>query len=206
MIVTAHQPNYLPGESVLAKVAAADAIIWLDEVQLSRGGWTNRNRMPDGSWLTVPLEHGDQPQPVNRARIAEHDNWRLRHCRTLAQHYGEEATEELRAEIERPYRLLVGLNLALLEHLVGHRAGWRFQSHLDGGRAAIAVSDDRAELAPISQRLAMMVQEIGGTSYLSGPSGRNYLDETPFYVLGIAVDYFEWAGQNPCSAGTYARA
>lgn len=206
MIVTAHQPNYLPGLSVIEKLAAADAVVWLDEVQFSHGGWSNRNRMPDGSWLTVPVEHHTEPSTFratfpafNRVRISEHDGWRNRHATTLRQHYGT-GVDDLCEEIQRPYRLLVGLNLALLRVMLdGCDTAWHFQSHLDGGRTTLAVSDDRVELAPISKRLAMMVSELGGDVYLSGPSGYRYLDESPFDALGIEVRYFEWNGPNPCA-------
>jgi hypothetical protein len=72
-----------------------------------------------------------------------------------------------------------------------------FQSHLDGGHAVQAVSEDRDELLSISERLAMMVAEAGGDTYLSGPSGRGYLDEQPFTRLGIHVDYWP-GGTNDC--------
>ena len=76
---------------------------------------------------------------------------------------------------------------------------WHFQSHLDGGHAVWAVGEKRYELAPISARLAIMVAELGGTTYLSGPSGRNYLDEEPFLQLGISVEYWKFDGPNDCS-------
>jgi hypothetical protein len=212
MIVTAHQPNYLPGLSVIEKVEAADAVIWLDEVQYSHGGWTNRNRMPDGSWLTVPVERRTDMGPINRVRISEHGGWRDSHCKALKQHYKGAHTNglvlDLCAEIMRPYRLLIGLNLALLRLLIDPtesmrrsdmEAAWYFQSHLDGGHAVWASGDEEYELAPISQRIAMMVAELGGDVYLSGPSGRNYLDEKPFDERGIKVDYWKFDGPNDCA-------
>lgn len=199
--ITAHQTNYLPGVSVTEKIRQSDAVIWLDEVQYTHGGWTNRNRMPDGSWLTVPVERSTNMAAMNRVRISEHGGWRRDHCKTIRQHYGQ--AEEICAEIQRPYRLLIGLNLALLRIILDNcDAAWHFQSHLDGGHAVVAVSEHRQELAPISLRLAMMTEELGGDTYLSGPSGRNYLDETPFTERGIAVEYFEWSGDNVCSLST----
>ncbi len=201
VIVTAHTPNYLPGLNVIEKIRSADAVIWLDEVQYSHGGWSNRNRMSDGSWLTVPVERRTDMGPFNRVRISEHGNWRHDHTKTLWQHYGDDL-QDILAEIRRPYRLLVGLNLALLRLLLERTwTTWHFQSHLDGGHAVWAVSEERAELAPISLRLAMMVAEIGGTTYLSGPSGRDYLDERPFNERGIAVSYYEHRGSNECAVG-----
>lgn len=201
MIVCAHQSNFLPGLSVVKKISQADAVIWLDEVQYSKGGWTNRNKLPSGAWLTVPVEKATDGLPINRVRISPHEIWRHHHCKALRQEYGTgPLVEELCAEIERPYGLLVGLNLALLEPLLveaGACARWHFQSHLDGGRAVNAVSEEAVELKPISERLAMMVAELGGDTYLSGPSGFRYLDESPFRERGIEVRYFEFSGPNP---------
>lgn len=199
MVVTAHQPNYLPGLSIIRKIEEADAVIWLDEVQYSHDGWTNRNRMPDGSWLTIPVERGTDMAAMNRVRISEHGDWRRAHVKTLTQHYGG-ATYRICKEIKRPYRLLIGLNLACLRVLLGDRTQWHFQSHLDGGRPAVAVSMDPEELKEQSLRLARMVVELGGDTYLSGPSGLNYLDEEPFHERGVAVEYFQWAQENRCSA------
>jgi hypothetical protein len=207
MIVTAHQPNFLPGRSVVDKLAEADAVIWLDEVQYTKQGYTNRNRLPDGSWLTVPVERETDGLPINRVRISDERRWRARHARTLEQAYGRgELVEAVCAEILRPYRLLVGLNLALLRLLLGRSPAWHFQSHLDGGHAVAAVSDERVALLPISERLAMMTAELGGDTYLSGPSGFRYLDETPFCERGIAVRYFTYTqATNPCALGLVTR-
>jgi hypothetical protein len=112
---------------------------------------------------------------------------------------------ELCVEIDRPFRLLTGLNLACLRVLLADATTrWHFQSHLDGGHAAVAVSDVHAELLPISERLAIMVAELGGDTYLSGPSGFRYLSEIPFLERGIDVRYFEWSRSNPCSVARLA--
>ncbi len=199
MIVTAHQPNTLPGSSVISKCLAADTILWLDEVLFSPGGWTNRNRLRSGAWLTVPVMSGAGSLPINRVGISEHGQWRRRAAKSLRQEYaGGDWLEEICDVIERPYRLLVGLNMALLQIVFrGTSPLHLFQSHLDGGRAVEAVSNDPRALAPISVRLAMMVEEAGGDVYLSGQSGRNYLDERPFAQRGIEVRYWQHHGPNP---------
>jgi hypothetical protein len=202
MIITAHQPNTLIGLSVLSKVVASDAVIWLDEVQYTKGGWSNRNRTLTGQWLTVPVERHCSFKPLNRVRIGEPDfDWRGKMAHRLRSTWDGDVVDRVCAEIHRPYRLLVGLNVALLKILLesaGSEAIWAFQSHLDGGHAVVSQSEDSVELAPISERLAMMVEELGGTTYLSGPSGRNYLDETPFTKRGLEVAYWKHEGPNPC--------
>lgn len=179
-------------------------MVWLDTVQYAKGGWTNRNRLRDGSWLTVPVARGTDGLAVNCVRVSEHGRWRCKAISRIRQLYGRSGPSEgVCVELERPYGLLVGLNLALLRVVLDARgcgARWHFQSHLDGGNAVVAVSDDAGELLPISDRLAMMVAEVGGDVYLSGPSGIRYLDERPFSERGIEVRYFAYGRpENPCA-------
>jgi hypothetical protein len=104
--------------------------------------------------------------------------------------------------------MLIALNLSILQLIARQlelRALWHFQTHLDSGRAVRAVSENARELLPISERLAMMTAELGGETYLSGPSGRGYLDERPFLERGLEVRYFEWGRRpNPCAAALLA--
>ena len=199
MIVTAHQPNYLPGLSVTEKVRVADVCIWLDDVQFSKGGWTNRNRLCDGVYLTVPVDRSTLGGPISGVRVCDATAWRFKHEETLGQRFGWNETARLRSAIcggpdsER----LVRLNwrcLRILFPLVGIRTAHVWQSTLDSGLTLQAESDDPSELAPISERLAAMVAEVGGRTYLSGPSGRDYLDEEPFRRRGVEVVYFRYDG------------
>lgn len=203
MIVTAHQPNLFLAASIVTKIQAADAVLWLDEVQFTKNGWTNRNKLPGGRWLTVPVERHCIFKPINRVRIGEPaKEWREPFVRALIEAWPGDTTAAVCREILRPYRLLVGLNVAILRLLLAELAPdvlWAFQSHLAGGHTLPAVSSDKETLKPISTQLAMMVEEVGGTVYLSGPSGRNYLDEAPFRERGIDVDYWVHSGPNPCA-------
>lgn len=189
MIVTGHTPNFLPGASVIRKVMSADAVIWMDMMQYERHGFCNRNRFSDGAWLTVPVNEADDRGPFSRVRIADPSGFaRRKIARTLTHKIGA-ASAAFGRELLRPYEMLVGLNMALLAQMVPvHSAAWHMQSHLAAGRY-----DD------VSHGLAAMTAELGGTVWLSGPSGRNYLDEAPFAARGIEVRYFEHVGPNPCA-------
>ena len=188
-IVTGHQLNFLPGCSVIEKIRAADAVVWMDEMQYERHGWVNRNRLADGTKITIPVSDHDTFAPINRVRIGDPTGrGREKVARTLEHHLGD-AGAPFAAEIRRPYRLLAGLNARLLRILLDGLAIDReehLQSHLGAGRYEAT-----------SNGLAEMVAELGGTVWLSGPSGRDYLDETPFADRGIRVDYFDWSGPNP---------
>lgn len=193
MIVTGHQPNFLPGLSVMSKVAAADAVIWMDEMQYERHGFVNRNRFEGESFMTIPVATEDTFAPINRVRIADPTGRaREKVARTIEARLGRFGPD-FGFIVRQPFALLVGLNVALLDwmrsgHGIGEEAVWYFQSHLAAGR-----------YANTSEGLAAMVAEVGGTVWLSGPSGRNYLDETPFAERGIEVRYYEHVGPNPCA-------
>ena len=201
-VVTAHQPNLLIGANIVSKIEVSDAVIWLDEVQYTKGGWTNRNKLPNGEWLSVPVERHCAFKPINRVRIGDPvKDWRGPLVHKLVDAWPGETTSAVCREILRPYRLLVGLNTSLLKITLESLSiftPWIFQSHLDGGHAVVAQSREKSELAPISHRLAMMVEELGGTVYLSGPSGRNYLDEAPFKERDITVEYWNHTGPTSC--------
>lgn len=189
MIVTGHQLNTLPGMSVIEKVRAADAVIWMDLMQYRRHSWVNRNRFSDGSMFTIPVAESDTFAPINEVRIADPTGRaRAKVARTLEHKLGA-AAAPFAVELQKPYKLLAGLNarlLALLLDGLDIHPCQHFQSHLGTGRY-----DDTSE------GLAAMVEEVGGTGWLSGPSGRKYLDERPFKARGIAVSYFDWDGPNP---------
>lgn len=184
MIVTGHQVNFLPGLSVIEKIRAADICVWMDEMQYERHGWVNRNRLADGTMLTVPVAEHDTFEPINRVRISD-PTFRARKkiAKTLGMRLGRHADAYVK-HLLRPYQLLVGLNSALLSELMVDLdigCEHHLQSHLGTGRYEAT-----------SLGLAEMVEEVGGTVWLSGPSGRNYLDEAPFAERGIEVRYFDW--------------
>lgn len=189
-VVCAHQINFLPGCSVMAKVQAADAVIWLDKVAYTAGGFINRNQLPDGTWLTVPVDHGTLSGTLGMVAISQHGNWRKKIATTLTQRYGSAPhfDPEIPNIIEtETTNRLVTLNHKLLQQIMadlGIEVEQHFQSELPC----------RGE---ISYKLASMVKQVGGTVYLSGPSGRGYLNPEPFEKNGIELRYFEWLHANP---------
>lgn len=197
--------------SVVSKIRASDYVVWLDTVQYTKGGFTNRNRLPNGSWLTVPLLKHQTFRRICEVQIGSptKTNWRETLVRQIELAWGEsEIVEEVCEEIRRPRGLLVGLNFALLEIVMREYCSFvkqERQSTLDAGSAVVAESEDPAELLPISDRLAMMVAELGGDVYLSGQSGHNYLNEEPFRERGIEVEYWQFQGQNLCVLDVLSR-
>ena len=191
MIVTAHQPGYLPGVSVVAKLAHADAVVWLDEARFTTPGFLNRNRLADGTWLTVPVCRRDHRTPIKDVTIAS-NGWQSDHIWTLRErfmggdHFDPAFTEILASDQAQAGEPLVDVNLQLL--------GWIVD------RLGLPVQQFRGSHYPapggsFTSKLIRMVKEVGGTAYLSGPT--RHLDREAFKREGLELLTFRFAGDNP---------
>jgi WbqC-like protein family len=72
VIVAAHQPHFLPWIGYLAKVAACDLFVVMDDLQYEAQNFQNRNRVKinhGALWLTVPLVRGAQQERICDKRI-----------------------------------------------------------------------------------------------------------------------------------------
>lgn len=92
MIVSIHQPHFLPWLGYFHRIAASDLHIALDHVQFEKNSFINRNKVrtqKEWTWLTVPVwttgSFGDLA--IDKLRIAEGHNWRNKHWKTLKFNY-----------------------------------------------------------------------------------------------------------------------
>ena len=124
MIVTIHQPNYLPWLGFFHKMALADRFVLLDTVPFSKNSFQNRCRIksPRGpQWLTVPVRtKGRFAQITRDVQIDNHRPWALPHARTIEQNYGhtpffETIGREVLPVYEMEWESLVDLNVRLIE-------------------------------------------------------------------------------------------
>jgi hypothetical protein len=195
VVVSGHQPGLLPYPGFFEKARAADIFVLCDRFQAVRHQFFNRNELADGTRITVPLDHESWGNEIRDCFIGNDPRWRHKLCQTLRLHFGEAASGYADV-INRPWRKIAGLNVALIQVLaldLNVHTEWVHQSLLasGGGNPLRAVSDDADELLPVSDRLAAMTEELGGTVWLSGKSGIGYLDEQPFNARGIRVEYVE---------------
>lgn len=189
--VVISQPMYFPWPGFLAQMALADVVVWLVDVQFSKGSFTNRvqARLPSGmTWLSIPLDGKGSHTPINELAAAR-PGWLDAHVATLAQsfHGAPHATEalDIAASIADQGKLsdqLVASCEALLR-ACGARVPPSSQS------------TDLGVPGHGSDRVLKIVQAMGGSRYLTGHGARNYLDHAAFETAGITVDYMDYAPQ-----------
>ena len=91
MLLTAHQPVYLPWLGLFHKIALADIFISFNQVQYLPKDWNNRNRIktPNGPiWLTVPVLKSEHRQKtISDIEINNNFPWRRKHWRSIYLNY-----------------------------------------------------------------------------------------------------------------------
>ena len=179
MIVSIHQPHYMPWGGYFNKIYNSDVFVLLDTVQFEKNGWQNRNKIKTNQgeqWLTVPVKH-KLGQKIYDVEISG-SKWIKKHIKTIEQNYkcrDNDNWKTIRSILEKNYNKLSDLNCELVSkicNILGITTSLLKASELgvDGNNA-----DDR---------IINIVRKIGGTVYLAGIGGKNYMDlkKYPFTV------------------------
>ena len=174
MKVAVHQPNFLPYLGFFDKARQVDVFVILDDVQFTHGGFTNRNQIktPQGTmWLTVPIQ-SMKLTSINRILIARDAKWRRTHLKSYQHMYGKAVHYELLESslidiYNQEWEYLLDFNFALLKwcfELLEINVDVKFSSTL------------KINATTGTERIIKICRSLGSTDYLSGASGRKYLD------------------------------
>lgn len=197
MIVSCHQPNYLPYLGFFDKMKKSDVFVLYDAVQFSDSYYQHRNRIRTASgwiWLTIPVERA--LKPINEIRIKidtmiSQKPWQEHHWRVIYDVYHKTSyfqtyEKELKnIFLEKSYTRLVDFTSNIIA----------FLAEVGGIRTkTVQLSELNIHSTDASMRLALVTQALGGDVYLSGPSGgsRYELREEEFSKRGIAVAFQEF--------------
>ena len=90
MNIVVSQPMFFPWVGFLEQMILADVFVVYDDVQFSKGSFTNRvqvKRSYGQQWLTVPLSKFNLGQPIRELRINNQKDWKKQHIRLLESAY-----------------------------------------------------------------------------------------------------------------------
>jgi hypothetical protein len=192
MIVAIHQPNLFPWLGYFDKMRQADVFVLLDIVPFTKGGYQNRIRLKGvkgPQWLTVPvMTRGRLGQPTCDVLTAADRPWRRNHTATLEMLYHKApAFSDLMPHV-------TGLYGTATDRLVDFAVpGIAWMRECLNIRTRLVKASDLHVTGSASGLLVNLVRSLGGTTYLSGPSGRSYLDIEPFERAGIRVAFHAFA-------------
>lgn len=91
MILTGHQPTYLPWIGLFNKISSSDCFVLFDSVQYSQKEWMNRNKIktPNGEiFLNVPvLKKSFLKKKINEIKINNSIDWKRKHLKSIKLNY-----------------------------------------------------------------------------------------------------------------------
>lgn len=187
------QSCYIPWKGYFDLINLVDEFILYDDRQYTRRDWRNRNRIktPQGSqWLTIPVEvKGRYEQRIDETRISD-PNWADGHWKALTHNYASTPFfGEYRDGLEALYRRADDPSLSVVNRLfLGELCA------ILGIETRLTWSTDYDAEGAKTERLVSLCRAAGATHYLSGPSARDYMDESLFEEAGIELEYMDYAG------------
>jgi hypothetical protein len=194
MILSAHQPAYIPWLGYFDKIASADVFVYLDTVQFEKNSFINRNKIktPQGAlWLTIPVKtKGHTCASLRTTEIDDAQPWRAKHLKSIEMNYRKAPRfEECFPKIEA-LMLMPESNLA--EYCFHQLRFW-----LD--ELAIDTQVVRSSKLPVESTKSNLILDIcrhfSAGHYLSGALGLNYLIEDDFRKKGVAIEYQSFTPQ-----------
>lgn len=187
------QSCYIPWKGYFDIIGSVDVFVIYDDVQYSKNHWHNRNLIKTQNgpkWLTIPVSKSEGAHPrIDKVTVAR--PFAAQHWRTITQTYAR-ARHQLytTALLEPLFDRVAGLsNLSEINVLLLREIAQALGINTEFVRSSdLRASGDR------SARLLAIVQELGGATYLSGPSAKSYLDTGLFEAAGVEVEWMDYGG------------
>lgn len=192
MILSAHQPAYLPWMGYFDKISRSDLFVFLDSVQFEKNSFTNRNQIKTQqgpAWLTIPVKmKGHLSSTLKETQIDNSQGWKNKHLKSIYFNYRKAPRfGQCYPKLEELYHLSLDLLSDLCFH---HLAFWLREL---GVQTRIERSSSLGMESSKSQLILDICKYYGADQYLSGKLGRNYVDEEQFKKSGIVVSYQDYA-------------
>jgi len=189
MILTAHQPVYLPWLGLFHKISLAEKYCIFDIAQYQTKDYNNRNKIKTNSgdiWLSVPVESKDHFQKKICDIKIINNGWNKKHYKSIylaykkAEYFDRYISGFEQILVQSQYVFLTDLCFDILQYML---KALNINIHI------VKASDYDFSGYKSDLVLDMCVQ-LGATKYIFGALGRNYADEPSFKEKGIDI-YFQ---------------
>ena len=187
MIVSIHQPNFIPWLGYFYKIYKSDVFVILDNVQFTKNGFTNRNRIktPQGeNWLTLPVvQSGKFGQNITDCVIFNKPLHTKKIITSVMSNYKK--TRYFDAYFDKLAIILTEaddnlclLNIALINWIL---------SELEVSTKIVKASDLDNVKGESTDRLVSICKQLSGTKYLMGLGAKKYQDDELFTKNKIEI-------------------
>lgn len=193
MIVTIHQPEHLPWLGFFNKLSKAELFVILDSVQYEKNYFQNRNRILGSNgiqWIGIPVAtRGHMESSIAESEIAVRTNprWKERYLQTIRMSYGKhpffnEVFPVVEAALNTETDRFCEINIAIIK---------AFSEKL--GFTPDFVRSSELPVSGLKSDLILDIcKAVRATTYIAGPSGRDYLKMESFADAGVKVVFNDY--------------
>jgi len=176
----------MPWLGFFHKINMADMFVVLDNVQFRKNYFQNRNkiRTKDGwQWITVPVKREDLHKPIKDVGVSNEDpRWKRKLLQSIYFNYSkakffENYWGDLSSVFDKDHALLADLNIELIRYLL-EKLGIDVEIVL---ASSLDTTGEKGEL------LLNICKAVGAKTYISGISGRDYLNFDEFKKNNIKI-------------------
>jgi len=191
MIVSIHQPAYLPWLGYFHKIALSDVFIFFETTQFEKNSFINRNKIKTSNgpvWLTVPVKlENHLEKKINEIALAN-KVWQGAHWKTIEYNYKKSKywgiySNQLRELYQKEYFNIADLCYDQLLLITN----W-----LQIKTKIIRSIDLRNYESKKQQVVLDICLDLKADLYISGKLGKNYLEEKKFEEQGIKVFFQDY--------------
>lgn len=191
MILTAHQPVYLPWLGLFHKIAMCDTYVFLDTVKYLKQDWNNRNKIKGAGgamWLTVPVATGGSDNVLLQdVLISNEHNWRLKHWRSIKSCYGR---APYFGEYAPFFEDVYHRNWDRLSELNRHMLLWFLETL--GIKVHFLRASELSLKGAKSDLVLDMCRKLGADTYIFGALGRDYAQVQDFQRANIKIEFQDY--------------
>ncbi len=190
--VAIHQPNYLPWIGFFSKIKYSNYFIILNTAEYPKGSIINRNKIRTNegwNYLTIPIGRRLHGTRICDIKLPIDKTWMITHWRTIKHHYMKANFFRLHQNFfknlyQKDFEYLWQINEEIIFYLFGC-----FGIKVEVKRASeLHVNPDLRKTDMVIE----LLKSVNADTYLSGPSGRVYLDYKKFKQSNIDLKFFEF--------------
>ncbi len=176
MILSVHQPNFIPWSGFFYKLLHSDKFIILDKVKFGMRSYTNRTQIYKNkkSWLTLPIEYDAKYKLISEIRLVNFEIEKVKIINKLKDYYSNYPFYEVNIDkfekiIKKKYKFLIDLNIQLLQMLID-------EINIDKKIHLMSdfISDNEYKSLKGSDLIINLCQKINANVYLAGDGASKY--------------------------------
>lgn len=185
MIISVHQPHFLPWLGYFNKIACSDVFVWLEDVQFRKNYFQNRTKIKGNKeelWLTLPVKKVKLDASIKEIELLKSREYQ-KITKTIKNYYSKAPFfntyfKEIESIINNCNNSLNDINFELFKYIVN-------VLKLDT-KIIKSTSLNLIELEA-NNRLIEICSKLKATKYIAGKGSKNYMNQNQFQQNDIEI-------------------